>query len=172
MRIAISSKSGSGNTTVTSLLAQKLEYPMINFTFRQLAEEKGHDFWTFCKMAETDDEIDRELDRRQVQMAMSEDNCVLGSRLAIWMLKEADLKVFLNASAETRASRILKREGGTLEERARETNNRDQKDSARYKRIYGIDNNDTSIANLVIETDNLTPEEIVDIIIAKTKELV
>lgn len=171
MRIAISSKSGSGNTTVTSMLAKKLEYPMINFTFRQLAEEKGHDFWDFCKMAETDDEIDRELDRRQVEMAMAEENCVLGSRLAIWMLEKADLKVFLNASAETRAKRILKREGGTFEEREAQTNNRDSKDSARYKRIYNIDNNDTSIAHLVIETDNLTPEEIVDIIIAKINNL-
>ena len=44
MRIAISSRSGCGNTTVTKLLAEKLGYPMINFTFRQMAEERGMDF--------------------------------------------------------------------------------------------------------------------------------
>ena len=54
MRIAISSKSGCGNTTVTTLLAERLGYKMINFTFRQLAAERGVEFWDFCRMAEND----------------------------------------------------------------------------------------------------------------------
>ena len=171
MRIAISSKSGCGNTTVTTLLAEKLGYKMVNFTFRQLAAERGVDFWTFCRMAEADDDIDRELDRRQVEMAMAEENCVLGSRLAIWMLEKADLKVYLQATSETRAKRVLKREGGSLEERMAQTEMRDRNDSARYKRIYGIDNSDTSVADLVIDTDDRTPEEIVDLISEKPSTL-
>lgn len=171
MRIAISSKSGCGNTTVTTLLAEKLGYKMVNFTFRQLAAERGVDFWTFCRMAEADDDIDRELDRRQVEMAMAEENCVLGSRLAIWMLEKADLKVYLQATAETRAKRVLKREGGSLEERMAQTEMRDRNDSARYKRIYGIDNSDTSVADLVIDTDDRTPEEIVELISQKLSTL-
>ena len=171
MRIAISSKSGCGNTTVTTLLAEKLGYKMVNFTFRQLAAERGVDFWTFCRMAEADDDIDRELDRRQVEMAMAEENCVLVSRLAIWMLEKADLKVYLQATAETRAKRVLKREGGSLEERMAQTEMRDRNDSARYKRIYGIDNSDTSVADLVIDTDDRTPEEIVELISQKLSTL-
>lgn len=171
MRIAISSKSGCGNTTVTTLLAKKLGYPMVNFTFRQMAEERGMDFWDFCALAEKDYDIDRELDRRQVEMAMHEKDCILGSRLAIWMLKDADLKVYLTASAETRANRILKREGGTFEERYNQTVSRDQKDSQRYMNVYGIDNTSySSVADLVIETDDKTPEEIVEIIISKAKK--
>ena len=171
MRIAISSKSGCGNTTVTTLLAEKLGYKMVNFTFRQLAAERGVDFWTFCRMAEADDDIDRELDRRQVEMAMAEENCVLGSRLAIWMLEKADLKVYLQATSETRAKRVLKREGGSLEERMAQTEMRDRNDSARYKRIYSIDNSDTSVADLVIDTDDRTPEEIVELISEKLSTL-
>lgn len=165
MRIAISGKSGCGNTTVSTMLAQKLGYPMVNFTFRQLAEEKGIEFWDFCAMAEKDDNIDRELDRRMVEMALQTEDSILGSRLAIWNMKEADLKVYLTASDEERARRITVREGGTFEERLKQTRGRDAKDSARYKRIYGIDNNDTSVADLVINTENKTPEEIVNIII-------
>ncbi len=171
MRIAISSKSGCGNTTVSTMVAEKLGFKLINFTFRQLSAEKGIEFWQFCKMAEEDDNIDRELDRRQVEMAMAEKDCVLGSRLAIWMLEKADLKVYLEASAATRAGRVHKREGGSLEDRIRETEGRDMHDSARYKRIYGIDNNDTSVADLVIKTDDKTPEEIVSIILEKAKSL-
>ena len=172
MRIAISSKSGCGNTTVTKMVSEKLGYPMINFTFRQMAEERGVDFWTFCEMAQNDYDIDRELDRRQVEMAMDAENCVLGSRLAIWMLKEADLKIYLTASAETRANRILKREGGTFEERYAQTVNRDTNDSGRYMEVYGIDNSKADeVADLIIATDDKTPEEIVNIIMERVSNI-
>ena len=124
------------------------------------------DFWDFCALANRDDNIDKELDRRQVEMAMALDDCVLGSRLAIWMLKEADFKVYLLASDIERARRITRREGGTLEERLEQTRTRDGHDTERYGRIYGIDNNDTSQADLVIDTEGKTPAEIVDLIIA------
>ncbi len=171
MRIAISSKSGCGNTTVSNLLSQKTGYPLVNFTFRQMAQEKGVDFWTFCRMAEDDYDIDRELDRRQIEMAHESENAILASRLAIWMLKDADLKVYLTASALTRAKRIHMREGGDLETRIKETENRDRKDSNRYKIVYGIDNSHPEdVADLIIDTDDKTPQEIVDIILTAIKE--
>lgn len=165
MRIAISGKSGCGNTTVSTLLSQRLGYKLINFTFRQMAQERNMDFWDFCALANRDDSIDKECDERQVQMARSEENCILGSRLAIWMLKEADFKVYLLASDEERARRIVKREGGSLEERMKQTQDRDSHDSERYLRIYNIDNNDTSQADLVIDTEGKSPETIVEIIL-------
>ena len=171
MRIAISSMSGCGNTTVTKLVSERLGYPMINFTFRQMSEERGVEFWEFCRMAENDYEIDRELDRRQVEMAMAVPDCVLGSRLAIWMLKAADLKVYLTASAETRAERIVKREGGSFEKRYKETAARDAHDTERYKRIYGIDNTTgPETADIVIATDDKTPDEIASIIIREAEK--
>ena len=171
MRIAISSKSGCGNTTVSTLLSEKLGYPMVNFTFRQMAQERGVDFWTFCRMAEDDYDIDRELDRRQVEMAMEQKDCILASRLAIWMLKEADLKVYWTATAETRAKRIYTREGGSLEERYKETVRRDENDTNRYKTIYGIDNSKPEeCADLIIATDDKTPDEIVSLIIQEVEK--
>lgn len=171
MRIAISSKSGCGNTTVSTLLSEKLGYPMVNFTFRQMAQERGVDFWTFCRMAEDDYDIDRELDRRQVEMAMEQKDCILASRLAIWMLKEADLKVYLTATAETRAKRVYTREGGSLEERYKETVRRDENDTNRYKTIYGIDNSKPEeCADLIIATDDKTPDEIVSLIIKEVEK--
>ncbi|MCK9547262.1 MAG: AAA family ATPase [Sphaerochaeta sp.] len=165
MRIAISGKSGCGNTTVTRLVSEALGYEMINFTFRTLAEERGLDFWHLSRLAERDDTFDLEVDRRQVEMARSHQRCVLGSRLAIWMLKEADVKIFLDATIEERSRRIAEREGGTIEERMAETVDRDRRDSARYKRLYSIDNNDTSIADVVIDTTALQAEEVAALII-------
>ncbi len=167
MRVAISGKSGCGNTTVSTLVAQRMGYPLINFTFRNMAKERGMDFWDFCALAEKDDSIDRELDARQVDMAMAESDCVLGSRLAIWVLREADLKVYLTATDTERAARILKREGGDFDQRLEETRNRDRNDTARYKRLYGIDNTDTSVADLVVDTDGLAPESVATLIVTE-----
>jgi len=82
IRIAISGKSGCGNTTVSSLVAQELGLTLINYTFRNMAQERGMEFKEFCGLAERDLSIDRMLDEKQVELA-SGGSCVLGSRLAI-----------------------------------------------------------------------------------------
>ena len=166
-KIAISGKSGCGNTTLSRLLADTLGLRFINFTFRSLAQEKGMDYKEILKLAAKDDSWDREVDIRQAQMAREEGGCVLGSRLAIWMLPEADLKVFLVARPETRTVRIQAREGGILEEIAEFTTIRDKQDRERYMRIYNIDNDDYSFADLVINTDELMPEEVMEQIVVR-----
>lgn len=169
LRVAISGKSGCGNTTVSSLLAKNLGIKMINYTFRSLAEETGFSLAEIIEKAKTDDSYDKNVDTRQVQLAM-EDSCVLGSRLAIWMLKEADLKVYLFADDDVRAKRILNREKGDLEEIKRFTQMRDNEDTNRYKRLYNIDNNDYSFYDLFVDTNNYNPDQIVELIIQKLLE--
>ena len=169
--IAVSGKSGCGNTTISRLVAERLGLKFINFTFRSLAEERGVSFKDVLDLAAKDDSWDREIDSRQVRLARESGGCVLGSRLAIWMLEEADLKVYLRATAETRAERIVKREGGNLEEVAAFTEERDRQDHSRYMRIYDIDNDNYKFAGLVIDTENLEPDAIARIIAAAAEEI-
>lgn len=164
MKIAISGKSGCGNTSVSKLVADRLGLVWINYTFRMMAADKGLDFMELRRRAERDDSYDRELDAHQIELARGVD-CVLGSRLAIWLLKDADLKVYLEASPEVRAARIVAREGGDYKKKLQDTLERDRQDAARYKRIYGIDTDDYSFADLVIQTEKPTPTEIADMII-------
>ena len=170
VKIAISGKSGCGNTTISHLVADALELRFINFTFRSLAKEKGMEMSEILEKAAEDDSWDREVDSRQVSLAREEGGCVLGSRLAIWMLPEADLKVFLTARPETRANRIQKREGGALEDTASFTAFRDKQDKERYLRIYNIDNDNFYFADLVINTDDMQPMQIAGVIIEKLQE--
>ncbi|MDR2303555.1 MAG: AAA family ATPase [Treponema sp.] len=170
MKIAISGKSGCGNTTISALVAEKLKLDFINFTFRSLAQEKEISFEKILELAAGDDRWDREVDSRQVKLAEDSSGCVLGSRLAIWMLKKADLKVYLKARPLTRARRIVKREGGTLESIAAFTAERDRQDHERYMRIYGIDNDDYSFADMVIDTDDISAEEVVSLIIVQVQK--
>jgi len=170
IKIAISGKSGCGNTTVSKMTAEILNLRFINFTFRALAQERGIEFKKLLELASKDDSWDREVDTRQVMLARERGGCVLGSRLAIWMLNEADLRIYLDASPLVRAQRIVKREGGSIEDVASFTAERDRQDQERYMRIYNIDTDDYSFADLIIKTDNITPRQIVNMILEKTRE--
>lgn len=164
LRIAISGKSGCGNTTVTRLVSEKLAIKMVNYTFRSLAEDEGVSFEEIRRRAELNDEIDRLVDQRQIEMAMK-GSCILGSRLAIWMLKEADLRVYLNVKLEERVRRIQKREGGEIDQRMQETVERDLLDHERYLRIYGINNDIFSFADIIINSSRLDAEQVANLII-------
>jgi cytidylate kinase len=171
IKIAVSGRSGCGNTTICKMIAESFGLRFINFTFRSLAQERNLNLKTVLELAAADDSWDREVDSRQVSLAREEGGCVLGSRLAIWMLEEADLKVYLEASPQVRARRIVKREGGSLEEVAAFTAERDRQDHGRYLRIYNIDTDDYSFADLIINTDILTPVEIVEMIAEKARAI-
>jgi len=170
IKIAVSGKSGCGNTTVSRILSDALGLKFINFTFRSLAQEKSLELREILEMAAKDDSWDREVDTRQVKLAREAGGCILGSRLAIWMLPEADLKVYLSARPETRAKRIQLREGGRIRHIARFTDERDKQDHERYLRIYNIDNYNYSFSDLIIETDDLDPAEIAEKIIAELEK--
>lgn len=165
LSIAVSGKSGCGNTTTSALLAHRLGIQLVNYTFRNLAVDEGLEFEQLRKLAEVDDKWDKLVDTRQVQMANSHPS-VLASRLAIWVWKEAALKVYLDAPLDVRAARVNKREGGSFEEKREHTRRRDDADHERYRKLYGIDNDDWSFADLVIDVSVLTPEQIVDRILA------
>ena len=69
LKIAISGRSGCGNTTVSRMVADALGLRFINFTFRSLAHERGIDFQKVLELAAVDDFWDREVDNRQVLLA-------------------------------------------------------------------------------------------------------
>ena len=170
LKIAISGRSGCGNTTVSTLLAKALGFRLINYTFHTLADDIGITFKELCRLAEDDPQYDYKVDKEQIAMTEGGD-CVLGSRLAIWLCKDADLKVFLTASSEVRAARIRKREGGHAEEVLAETRARDARDHRRYLKLYDIDNEKFDFADMVVDTELYTPEEIRDLIIDRVKSL-
>jgi CMP/dCMP kinase len=165
LRIAISGKSGCGNTTVSRLVAEKLGLRVINYTFKNLARDSGMSFEELALKAETDPQYDHTIDRMQVDLARM-GGCVLGSRLAIWLLRDSALTVYLKASLEVRAARIGRREGGgdPAAVLAR-TAARDKRDHDRYQRLYGYDIDRFDFASLIVDTNNLNQEEVAALIV-------
>jgi len=153
-RIAISGKSGCGNTTASRLVAQLLGLRVINYTFKDMAKDRGLSFDALCVLAEKDTQYDLYLDRRQVELTR-EGGCVLGSRLAIWLLKGSAFCVYLKASPEVRAGRIALREGFPLETAMERTKARDQRDHDRYWKLYGWDVDEYGFVDLVVDAERL-----------------
>lgn len=170
IRIAISGMSGCGNSTVTRLVAEKLDLDAINYTFKDLAKELRISFQELRERARTDFQYDRHVDDEQVKRAMRK-SCVLGSRLAVWMLKEADLTVYLTAPIEIRAARIASRENGAFDEMLKNTVERDSQDTERYLALYGIDNRDYSFVDMVIDAAKYNQYEICDLIVDRVKSI-
>ena len=123
----------------------------------------------FGKYCESHPEVDIELDKLQEKL-LKKGNIILEGRLAGWIAHRSNIpafKVYLQADEDTRVKRIIKREGGKFEEKRREMRERELSEAKRYREIYGIDIEDTSIYDLVIDSGAKSPEEIADLIISK-----
>ncbi|MBN1411147.1 MAG: cytidylate kinase family protein [Spirochaetales bacterium] len=169
MVIAISGKSGCGNSTVSRLVAARLNIKIINYTFHDMAREMNLDFKEFCLLSEKDPKYDRYLDKKQVELA-SDGDCVLGSRLAIWLLKNADLKVYLKGRLEVRAKRIARRESSGFNIALMETYERDKRDRERFIRLYDIDIDKYEFADLIVDTEKGGVKYVADEIIKAFKK--
>ena len=168
MKITISGLPGSGTTTVAKLLAKKLNLKLISAgeIFRELAAKKGMTLVEFGKYAEKNPEIDLLIDKAQKEMAEKEENAVVEGRLSGYMIKNADLKVWLFADAEIRYERIAKRENKDISIVRSETKRREEIEKRRYEKFYSIDINDWSIYDLIINSGKFDAEKIVEIIVA------
>ena len=162
MIVAIAGPIGVGKSTVARELANRLGYRYISGGegFRQIAQERGISVVEVNKLAERDPTLDRELDRRQADLARG-GNCVVESRLSGWMV-DADLKVWLRAPVDVRTARVANREGQPLDVARTELAQRERSEWARYKAYYNIDIEDLTPYHLVIETTRWSAEAIVD----------
>lgn len=172
MKITISGLPGSGTTTVSRLLAERLGWKLIpaGDVFRRLAVERGMTLEEFSQYAEENPEIDLYIDRMQRELAEKEENVVVEGRLSGWMIKNA-FKVWIYADPEIRYERIAKREGMELSRARVEAKRREEIEKRRYKKFYSIDLDDISIYDIAVNSGKFRPEEIVEIIL-KAFELV
>lgn len=174
MLITISGVPGSGKTTVARQLAARLGVPHVyaGDLYRQEAKRRGLSLAQFNALCERDHSIDRALDAAMSEHARRGD-VVLEGRLA-GFLAAADrldaLKVWLDAGDETRARRVAQREGSDWREVLEVNRLRHQSDASRYQAIYGFDLADHGVYDVVLATDERTPEELVEALVRAARE--
>ena len=170
MRITISGPPGSGKTTACSKLSEKLGLEAVVFgkIFRQLAAEKNLTLGELGAIAEQDPSIDKMIDARILDIARANEDIILESRLSAYMLSRNGIpafKIYLDASPDVRMARVGLREGETFEEAHAKTIDRQRSEAKRYMMYYGIDIEDKSVYDLVVNTDELDPDQVLDTIL-------
>jgi cytidylate kinase len=167
MKIAISGHSGCGNTTATRNVGKALSLDIVNYTFRDLADELGISFDALHAEAPGNAIFDYLTDLKLIRSALC-NRIVVGTRLAAWLM-DADLRIWLHAPLESRADRINKRESekhSSYESVLYKTLKRDEQNRKRYLKLYGIDINDHSDFDITINTGLLTAEQVSGLIVA------
>ncbi len=161
MIICIAGLGGSGKSPIAESLAKKLGIRHLSKSFKEVSGD-GKDLVAFVKSVDT--EFDKNLDAEVIREAKKQD-CVVSTWLGPWMIKDADVKVWLNASLETRAGRKAKSLKMSLQEAKDYLKTIEDADAARWKSLYGFDiMKDHDIFDIEINTDKLKIEESVEII--------
>ena len=170
--ICISGMTGSGKSTVAKKLADKygLGYFSGGNALKILAQEEGYEsdvrgWWetaeglNFLKQRMADPVFDKKIDEKLLELA-AEGNVVLDSWTVPWLLKEG-FKVWLEASPQVRAKRVVTRDSISDEEALKALTEKDERTRQIYKSLYGFDlGHDLTPFNLVLATDELDPDDI------------
>lgn len=170
MLITLSGLPGSGTSTVARTVATRLGLDHLDggTVFRTLASERGVSLAEFARIAEADDSIDRALDDRLVDRARDGD-VLLESRLAGWLATRAALRalrIWIHCDEVERARRVGGRDGHEAAEALATNQEREASERTRYLGFYGIDLQDLSIYDLVVDSTSTPPEAIVEQIVA------
>jgi len=152
--VAVSGTPGSGKTTYARFIARRygLSYVSNGMLFREMARERGIPFLEFHKLAERDESIDLEVDRRALEAAKR--GCVVvEGHLAAWVLRGVvDVVILIDAPLEVRARRVAERDGKSLEEALRELREREESNARRARRYYNVDIRDYRVADLYVRS--------------------
>ncbi|MEM4254654.1 MAG: cytidylate kinase family protein [Candidatus Woesearchaeota archaeon] len=177
MIITISGTPGSGKSTIAKMLAARLGYKHYSAGdfMRQMAVERGIALDELTRIALKDRSIDDEIDRRTVMLGKKEDNFVIDSRLG-WKFIPNAVKILLTIRQEVAARRVFaqrrpdEKENISLERTKENMQNRLKAETERYRKLYGVDYTDAKNHDFVVDTSDLTPEQIVERIMGFLKD--
>jgi cytidylate kinase len=125
----------------------------------------------FGEHAQHHPEIDRELDERLTARAR-EGGCVIESRLAGWLATRAGVvavRVWVDCDDEVRAARVAERDGTTAPRAHADNAERAALEHARYLAVYGIDLDDRSPYDLVLDSTETSATTLADQVIAQAR---
>ena len=178
--IVISGPPAVGKTTVAKGLAEefKLQYLSGGDVLKEMAREHGFDstgddWWDtedgmkFLNQREQNSEFDKKLDEKLIGL-FDQGGMVITSYTLPWLIKNG-IRIWLEGSHESSTKRMQSRDSMSPEDAYEITKKRFDKNKALYKKLYNFDfGKDTSVFDLIINTDNLTAQQVIDV----TKETV
>lgn len=174
MIITISGDAGSGKSTLAKKLEAALGFPRlyVGGIRRKMAEEMGMTLEEFNTWSETNPDGDIPVDQRVVEEVKKLDNAIVEGRVMYHFLPES-IKIFVAVDTRVAAERIFKeltedtsrneaRDLTSVEAVEQSLITRKASDEARYKKYYNIDVFNPDNYDLVIDSSNLSIDEVFD----------
>ena len=175
MIVTISGLHGTGKSTIGKLIAEKvgIQYYSTGQAFRDLAGDMNMTLEEYTDYVEKNPDIDKKLDVKIMEIAQKGD-IIIDSQLSGFFLQSlADFKILLTCPLEIRVKRMADRDDSSHEEKLKETIIREKSELDRFKKLYNIDlsdpENTKKIYDLIINTENLTIQEVLDLIFKSLK---
>lgn len=171
--VTIGGPHGTGKSTYAKMIAKQfnLRYVSAGHMFRDIARERGVSIEELGRQAAKSADIDKLIDERSASEA-AKGNVVVEGQLAAWMAKDlAQIRIYLRAPDSVRTERIAHRDHLDYETARKQTTERERIQRDRYKRYYGIDINDLSLYNVVIDTGNRSIESTSEELMSKIKKI-
>lgn len=185
MIITISGMPGSGKTSAAKLIAERLGMPFysVGGLRGKMALDRGITIDELNKLGESDRSTDALADDYQRELGAKEDHFVIEGRLS-WYFIPHSIKIFLTCDSAEAAHRIFlaRRQASegrgdeplyaTEADAAAQISQRIASDVRRYQTHYGLDYQDPSHYDLVIDTTHFqNATETAEAILAAIKTL-
>lgn len=171
MIITITGKPCSGKGTVSKEFCKKynFKYVCTGDMFRELAKQYGYNtVLEFQQNYPNIEEIDNIIDNKTAEIGKTQinDNIVIDSRLA-WNFIPNSFKVFIDVDWDIAANRLLSanrqnEKANNIEDAKNLLEDRWLVENERYTRIYNTNNLNLSNYDLVLSSNNLSPNKIAD----------
>jgi len=173
MIITVTGLPGSGKSTAADALSKKFQlkrYYMGELR-REMARQHGLTLKELNDIGETEDWTDKKVDDYQKKLGETEDNFIIEGRTSFFLIPNS-LKIFLDVDLKVGAERIFKEMQNSTEDKRNEgkftsvaealesLKNRVISDSKRYQKYYNIDILDRNHYDIVLDTTELSPDEV------------
>jgi len=171
-KITITGDLGSGKSAVSRLLKEALGYPIYSTGAiqREIAAKHGMTTLELNRYAETHREIDDEIDDFSRNLGRRDEGVIVDSRLA-WHFIPNSFKVYLAVDIDEAVRRIMGHDRGAAERYAdaatakRDIEARKKSENDRFLELYGLDCDDMTNFDLVVDTTDKSPEQVCDAIL-------
>ncbi len=165
-RISLAGDLGSGKSTVANALSKEFNAEIVSAgkIQRELAKSLNLTIEEFNRFMETDKSYDKKLDDFLVSYNDKKGSFIFDSRMS-WYFVPTAVSFYLKVAPMEAARRIMLANRAdetyeSLEDASKKLLSRRASEAKRYKEYYGQDISDMANYKFVIDTTNLTPEEV------------